>query len=328
MCTSIVYENKANNFFLARTMDFSFPLGGSPIFIPKDYTFYADNDSKNFDVQYSFVGSGRHIEDYLFADGVNEEGLGVASLYFSDDANYTALDDEAEHFLAPHDVVAWLLSSFKTVVEVKKGIASQTIKAEECSVIGNVLPLHWIVSDQKGETIVIEPTKAGLIIYDNPVKVMTNSPDFSWHLTNLNQYNQLSNTTLKESSYHQFLAKGNGAGSGALGLPGDYTSISRFVRTAFISEHIEKVSGFEESINVITRLLSSVFIPKGIKKKENGKDDYTQFVSYMALNDCSYVINYYETNQLFKVDLKKMGRTQHEIKEFKCSKDLQIELLQ
>ena len=83
MCTSIVYENKTSNFFLARTMDFSFPLGGAPIFIPKDYAFYVDNDSKNFDVQYNFVGSGRHMEDYLFADGVNEEGLGCSlSIFF------------------------------------------------------------------------------------------------------------------------------------------------------------------------------------------------------------------------------------------------------
>lgn len=327
MCTSIVYENKDNHFFLARTMDFSFPIGGTPIFIPRAYSFYETNSLKQFKAQYGFVGSGRKVEDYLFADGVNEEGLGVASLYFSDDASYSKLDSDNSHYLAPHDVVAWILSSFKTVDEVREEIKKQIIIAEKCAVIGEVLPLHWIVSDKKGETIVIEPTKFGLKIYDNPVKVMTNSPDFSWHLTNLNQYNHLSNTAAKTSSYHQFLAKGNGAGSGALGLPGDYTSISRFVRTAFISESIEKVSGFEESVNVITHLLSSVFIPKGVKKKADGMDDYTQFVSYMALNDCSYVINYYESNQLFEVDLKKMVETQLKVKEFSFSKKVEINKL-
>ena len=191
---------------------------------------------------------------------------------------------------------------------------------EKNQLLGVVPPLHWIVSDKKGGCLVVEPVQSGIKIYDNPVGVMTNSPSFPWHLTNLNQYAHLSNTNNQNSTYHDFLAKGNGAGAGALGLPGDYTSISRFIRAAFMNQYIEKVNTTDESIYLMSQLLSSVTIPKGVKVKKNLEDDYTQFTSVMDVNHLSYTINYYENNLFYHIDLGKIVKEQKTPKEFDCSK--------
>lgn len=304
MCTSVIYENQNNEFFLARTMDFSIPLSGKPIFIPKDFVFYKAQSKKTFSSSYHFVGAGRLVDEYVFGDGVNEKGLSVASLYFSDDAVYQEPKNMNELQLAPHDVVAWLLGTCETVAEVTSKIKEISIVAEVSPVINGVLPLHWLVADKTGASIVIEPVKQGLEIYENTVQVMANSPSFPWHLTNLNQYPMLSNISAPSSNYHEFIAKGNGAGSGAVGLPGDYTSISRFVRIAFMNQYCEKGQTPEESINIISRMLSAVYIPKGVKLKSNGAIDYTQFTSFMDLERSSYVINYYENNRFLQIDLK------------------------
>lgn len=324
MCTSVIYENELNQFFLARTMDFTLPLGGKPIFIPTDYSFYKGNQ-KTFKSNFSFVGAGRLIDDYIFGDGVNESGLAVASLYFAADAVYEKGGESDTLELAPHDVVAWLLGNCETVDEVKSKIKEIKIVEEISPVIDGVLPLHWIVVDKSGKSIVIEPVATGLKIYENPVGVMTNSPSFPWHLTNLNQYVTVSNIEKKPIQFKEFTAKGNGAGSGMLGIPGDYTSISRFIRIAYMNQFIEKAKTTEESINVISRMLSSVYIPKGVKFKHNGMSDYTQFTSYMDLENTAYYINYYENNRFLKIDINDLKKKQKMPREFDISQDLIIE---
>lgn len=308
MCTSIVYENAVHDFFLARTMDFSIPLEGQPIYIPSGYSFYKKEEGKGFESIYSFVGAGRLFQEYTFADGINEAGLGIASLYFADDAYYEENKAIEGLSLAPHDVVAFVLGTCQTVEDVKEKIQGINIVPEDHLVINGVLPLHWIVTDKSGSSIVIEPVKEGLKIYDNPVGVMANSPNFPWHLTNLNQYAHLSNTSKQTGVYQEFIAKGNGAGSGALGLPGDYTSISRFVHLAFMNQYTEKVQSTEASIQMISRMLSAVYIPKGVKIKANGAIDYTQFTSFMDLSGATYYINFYETNRFNQLSLKDLAK--------------------
>ena len=321
MCTSIFYQNKQLDYFLARTMDFSLPLDGKPIFIPKNYAFYQEYPAKSFETTYSFIGAGCYAKEYLFADGLNEHGLGVASLYFSDDASYVTRKETGKDGVAPYDLVAFLLGTCASVQEVREKLDHVSLISEKNQLLDVVPPLHWIVADSEGECIVVEPIQSGIKIYDNPVGVMTNSPSFPWHLTNLNQYAHLSNTNNKVCTYQRFIAKGNGAGGGALGLPGDYTSISRFIRAAFMNQYIEKVDSTDESIYLMSQLLSSVTIPKGVKVKDDLKDDYTQFTSVMDVNHLSYTINYYENNLFYQIDLAKLAKEQETPKEFYCSKE-------
>ena len=321
MCTSIFYKNKQLDYFLARTMDFSLPLDGKPIFIPKDYNFYQNYPDRSFKTAYSFIGAGCHASEYLFADGLNEHGLGVASLYFSNYASYVNEKEEGKVGVASYDLVTFLLGTCRDVQDVKEKLSCVSLLKEKNNILNVVPPLHWIASDSEGSCIVIEPVASGVKIYDNLVGVMTNSPSFPWHLTNLNQYAHLSNTSSKTCKYQDYVAKENGAGSGALGLPGDYTSISRFIRAAFMNQYIEKVETTDESIYLTSQLLSSVAIPKGVKIKDNLKDDYTQFISVMDLNNLSYTINYYENNLFYQIDLNKLVKNQTTPKEFHCSKE-------
>lgn len=303
MCTSLVYQNKQNEFILARTMDFSLPLEGKPIFIPNDYAFYQNQPQKEFKNRFSFIGAGKLINEYIFADGVNSVGLSAASLYFSDDAVYEKKAPEEGKTIASHDMVAWLLGHCQTITDVKNKLPQLTLIEEESEVTGGVVPLHWLVADKSGASVVIESVATGLQIYDNPVGVMTNSPSFPWHLTNLNQYGNLSNTSSGKAEFKEFVAKGNGAGSGALGLPGDYTSISRFVRIAFMNQYAEKGENVLDSINIISRMLATVYIPKGVKIKTNGAIDYTQYMSFMDLSSSTYFINYYANNRFIEINL-------------------------
>ena len=325
MCTSIVYENNNQDFFLARTMDFSIPLDGKPIFIPKNYSFYEKQKEKNFTTQYDFIGAGKMVEEYMFADGVNEKGLSAASLYFSDDAVYSKSEHKNEVTLASHDVIAWLLGNCESVKEVKDKLTQMLIIEEVSAIVGGVVPLHWVVADKTGESVVIESVATGLHIYDNSVRVMTNSPSYPWHLTNLNQYAKLADTSSDKQSFKDFVAQGNGAGSGALGLPGDYTSISRFIRMAFVTEFAEKGNSSLESVNIISRMLAAVYIPKGIKRKKNGVIDYTQYMSFMDLSAKKYYINYYESNRFIEIELEKISKMYGEPKIFNMSHELKIE---
>jgi len=326
MCTSIFYQNRQLDYFLARTMDFSLPLDSKLIFIPQNYTFYQNKPVEAYKTSYCFVGAGCYASEYLFADGLNERGLGVASLYFSNDANYVDRKETGKKGVAPHNLVSYLLGTCANVQDVKEELANISLLKEKNQILDVVPPLHWIVSDSKGKCIVVEPVETGIQIYENTVGVMTNSPSYPWHLTNLNQYVNLSNKNDKVCNYQEFVAKGNGAGAGALGLPGDYTSISRFVRAAFMNQYIEKVNSADESIYLMSHLLSSVTIPKGVKEKEDSKDDYTQFTSVMDISHLSYTINYYENNVFNQVNLKKLINEKTP-QEFNCSKEVTINQL-
>ena len=253
MCTSLTYENSRGDQFLARTMDFAFELGGQPIFMPRNQTI--KGDAGEFTTKYGFIGAGRNLSHYMFVDGVNEFGLGVAALYFPEYAAYQKVAPADKLGLAPHDVTAWALGNAKSVADLRELVKTIQILDIPVALLGITTPLHFIFSDPTGDTAVLEATSADLQLIDDPVGVMANAPQLSWHLQNLSTYGTMQAAERPLHDYEGLELKTQGPGTGALGLPGDYTSPSRFVRTVYNKHYSIKTDNTPDTLNLLQHLL-------------------------------------------------------------------------
>lgn len=296
MCTSLTYENGRGDHFLARTMDFAFELGGQPVFMPRHQTIHGD--AGDFTTKYGFVGGGRNLGHYVFVDGVNEFGLGAAALYFPQYAKYQTEAADDKLGLAPHDFTAWAMGNAKSVADLRELVKTVQLLDIPVSLLGLTTPLHYIFSDPTGDTAVLEATDDHLQLIDNPVGVMTNAPQLSWHLQNLSTYGTMQAAERPLHDYMGMELKTQGPGTGALGLPGDYTSPSRFVRTVFNRHYSETAVDTPTALNTLQHLLDSVTIPKGVKLKPDGNSDYTQYRGYMSLDERAYYMEPYDNLEL------------------------------
>lgn len=296
MCTSLTYENSRGDHFLARTMDFAFELGGQPIFMPRQQEI--SGDAGTFTTKYGFIGAGRNLSHYIFVDGVNEFGLGAAALYFRGYAKYQQSAPADKLSIAPHDVVAWTLGNAQSVADLRELVKHIQILDVPVSLLGLTTPMHFIFSDPTGDTAVLEATSADLHLIDDPVGVMANSPELSWHLQNLSTYGtlQAAERPLQDRLGYQLPTQG--PGTGALGLPGDYTSPSRFVRTVFNKHYSEAAADTPSTLTTLQHLLDGVTIPKGVKLMADGTSDYTQYRGYACLDDRAYYMEPYDNQEL------------------------------
>ena len=303
MCTSLTYQTTTGDQFLARTMDFAFELGGRPVAVQRGHHFVSVTNSTGFDAPYSFVGTGRNLNGYVFVDGVNEHGVSAAALYFAGQAHYADAAVDGMVNLAPPELIMWVLGNVKSVAELGDRLSELNITEAAAPLLNIVVPLHWIISDQSGTTYVLEQEDDGMHFIKNPVGVMTNTPDFNWHLKNLSNYVQLQPTPHPDRQYGDLNVSAFGPGTGALGMPGDYTSVSRFVRTVFMREHTDAVATDAEAINALSHMLNSVEIPKGVKIKADGSTDYTQYRAYMSMNEPAFYMQPYADQSITRVAL-------------------------
>ncbi|MGG5372202.1 choloylglycine hydrolase family protein [Enterococcus sp. AZ196] len=320
MCTSLTLTNNSQHHFLARTMDFGFQLEGRPVVIPRNYTWKKQFDGTR-NTKYGFLGTGRNLGEYFLADGVNEKGLAIAELYFLDEAKYSSEVGEEQVNLAPHEFIIWLLGENASIAELRERITEVNIVEKEIPVLGFVPPLHYIVTDKTGETVVIESDSGKLVIKENPVGVMTNSPEFEWHVKNLNNYLSIqpNNFPNKKIATHEI--KPFGQGSGTYGLPGGYTSPERFVRTVYLRALTESGNTAADSLNAIFKILDNVTIPKGVNIKNDGAIDYTQYRAVFDVSNTTYYFNPYENQEVFEITLNEELLNKKEPVEFKYTTD-------
>ncbi|WP_139653549.1 choloylglycine hydrolase family protein [Raoultibacter phocaeensis] len=302
MCTSFTYKDKTQANALARTMDFAFVLDPDAVLIPRAYRWKAEVDGVERETAYAFAGLARNDKEFVFADGVNEKGLCCAALYFSGFAYYESEAARDAVNLAPHEVVFWLLSAFATTEEAIAGLSGARVVDIPIQLLGLTPPLHWIITDASGRTAVIEPVEDGIQIYDNPLGVMSNAPEFPWHVTNIRNYigvnpNPTKPLVLDGVSFTQF-----GQGSGTFGLPGDYTPPSRFLRVLFGKKTALASENEADAMTAIVHLLSTVDIPKGSVATDHGVD-YTQHSSIMFCETGRYCFRTYDNSQICMIDL-------------------------
>lgn len=289
MCTAIRYKN-----YFCRNMDFDTEYNEQFVFMPRNYllTF---RSAKSINRHYAVLGIGLQKEDYpLYFDAVNEKGLAMAGLNFPKEALYREPKANKEN-IASFEIIPFILSQAKTVTEAKELIKKINITNAAFSAKYPPSPLHWIIAD-KDSSIVIEASQKGLKIYRNPADVLTNSPTFDIQLFNLSNYSRIS-PKFEENSFSKKLSlTPYSLGMGGLGLPGDYSSMSRFVRACFLLHNTPKLEENEISAHCF-RLLNSVAMPKGAVLCDSGEFEYTQYSCVADLERLNYkYITYNDLN--------------------------------
>lgn len=301
MCTAAVYATR--DLYFGRTLDYEFSYGEEITITPRRYPFSfrkADTISQHF----AIIGTAFVAQDYpLYFDAVNEKGLCMAGLNFVGNAVYNKPVDGKDN-VAQFELVPWVLSQCKTVEEARALLGRINLTDDA---FGSELPpaqLHWIIAD-KVKAITVESTADGLKIYDNPVGVLTNNPPFDIQLFALNNYMSLSAGPPENAFSNKLGLTRYSRGMGAIGLPGDLSSQSRFIRAAFVKTNSVSGDSEEESVGQFFHILGSVEQQRGCCVLENGKHEITLYTSCCNADKGIYYYTTYTNRQITAVNMRK-----------------------
>lgn len=299
MCTAATY--KTNDFYFGRTLDYEFSYGDEITVTPRNYPF-SFRSGISSDKHYAMVGMAHVADNFpLYYDAVNERGLCVAGLNFVGNAFYRdPLPDKQN--VAQFELIPWLLSQCASVKEARGLLADINITNIPFSDKLPCAQLHWIIAD-KNEAITVESVKEGVNIYDNPVGVLTNNPPFAEQMFNLNNYMHLSASNPQNTFSDKLEMSCYSRGMGALGLPGDLSSQSRFVRAAFVKMNSLSGSGESESVSQFFHILGSVDQQRGCCHLGEGKYEITIYTSCCNADKGIYYYTTYDNHQISAVDM-------------------------
>lgn len=253
---------------------------------------------------YSLIGMGIVVDNYpLYFDATNEKGLSMAGLNFPEYAHFFSEAEDKDN-VTPFEFIPWILGQCQTVEEAKEFLAKLNLVNINFSDELPLSPLHWMIADQT-QSIVVESTKDGLNVFENPVGVLTNNPGFDYHLFNLNNYRHLSPVVSDNKFSNRLELKVYSRGMGGIGLPGDLSSTSRFVKAAFTK--LNSISGDSESESVgqFFHILKSVEQPKGLCDVGGGEYEFTIYSSCCNMDKGIYYYTTYDNSQIAAVDMHK-----------------------
>ncbi|MCH5165000.1 MAG: choloylglycine hydrolase [Clostridiales bacterium] len=301
MCTAIKFVSE--DFFFGRTLDNDCSYGEEVIITPRRKRF-SYRDAGTVQAHYAFIGVGCVIDDYpMYYDAVNEKGLAMAGLRFAGNAVYNKVQSGKDN-IAQFELIPWLLGGCATVPEAKRALSRMNFTDTPFKPELPVSPLHWIIAD-KHAAITVESTATGLHVYDNPVGVLTNNPPFPEQLFNLNNYMSLSPRPPKNEFSKKLNLTEYSRGMGALGLPGDLSSQSRFVRAAFTALNSTCCKTCDESVNQFFHILGTVEQTRGCCVMENGEYEVTIYTSCMDADKGIVYYTSYDNSRITAVDMHK-----------------------
>lgn len=300
MCTAIYYQT-GNNYF-GRNLDLEYRYHETVTVMPRKYQLTLRRQN-SIDTHYAMIGMATVSDSYpLYYDATNEYGLSMAGLNFPGNAVYYPYCPEKVN-IAPFELIPWVLSQCKNTTEARKLLYKVNILNVPFSDKFPLTPLHWIIADENC-CIVVEPLYDGLHIYDNPVRVLTNSPPFPYHLQNLCNYRGLSSANGNNTFTDRIDLLPYSNGLGTFGLPGDLSSASRFVRAAFVLHNSPKDPDHKSSISQHFHILDSVSQKKGCNKVD-GKDEITVYSSCCDTTRGIYYYTTYQNRQICAVDMNR-----------------------
>lgn len=299
MCTAATYHTKDHYF--GRTLDYEVSYGEEVVVTPRNYPFrFRHMGSLNS--HYAIIGMATVAGDYpLYYDAVNEKGLGIAGLNFPGNADYKPLAEGKDN-VATFELIPWLLGQCATVGEARVLLERMNLADTPFSPQFPVSPLHWILADPD-EAITVESVREGIRIYDNPVGILTNNPPFDYQMTNLTNYMSLSTEPPENHFSDRLELTPYSRGMGMLGMPGDLSSASRFVRAAFTKLHALSGETESESISQFFHILGSVEQPRGCVHMGEGKYEITIYTSCCNMERGIYYYTTYENSQITGIDM-------------------------
>lgn len=310
-CTGIKLVAKDGSFVAGRTLEFGIDLDTSVAIVPRGFPFVGTTPNGKgmaYKSKYGVVGAFAFNQPALL-DGLNEKGLAVGTFYFPGFAGYTTITPENQSkALSPIEFPNWILTQFATVEEVKAALASVVIAPTIDKVWGPAAaPFHYIVFDAQGKGLVIEPINGQLNTYDTVLGTFTNSPTFDWHMTNLRNYINLTPFNVKPLDIDGLVLAPFGQGSGMVGLPGDFTPPSRFVRAAIFSITAIAKDTAEESVLQAFHILNQFDIPVGSARAVENGVTYTDSTMITCVRDpqaLKYYFKTYDDQTIRVIDLK------------------------
>ena len=301
MCTAVTYKTK--DFYFGRTLDYDFSYGDEIAVTPRNFPFHFRNVCV-IKEHYAIIGAAHISNDYpLYYDAVNEKGLCMAGLNFVGNAHYRDKiqgKDNIEQF----EFIPWILCQCASVEEAKKLLGKINLDNEPFSEDMPLAQLHWIIADQEN-AVTVESVEDGLKIYDNPVGVLTNNPPFDEQMFQLNNYMSLSSKTPENCFSKKLPLHAYSRGMGALGLPGDLSSQSRFVRAAFVKMNSVSKESEYESVSQFFHILGAVDQQRGCCDVGGGKFEITIYTSCCNANKGIYYYTTYDNHQITAVDMYK-----------------------
>ncbi len=300
MCTAVTYGT-AGHFFMGRTLDYEFSYGEAVTVMPRRYPLRWRHGGETAE-HYAMIGMAHVAEGYpLYYDAVNERGLGMAGLNFVGNAVYGEAQS-GQDCVAQFELIPWVLSQCATVDEARALIDRLCLVGTPFSDRYPAAELHWIIADRSG-AIVLESTREGLQVYDDPAGVLTNNPPFDWHMTNLRNYMALSSRQPQCSFAPGLELDCYSRGMGALGLPGDVSSASRFVRAAFVRGNSRSDDTADAGICQIFHILGSVEQVRGCCEVAPGKYEITIYTGAWDADRGVYYFSTYEDSRRRAVDM-------------------------
>lgn len=318
-CTGITLSGEDGTLVFARTMEWgTFDLEGEFIVIPRGTELNATkmNDGKDglkWNAKYGVAGTSG-MGTLIMGDAVNETGLTVGTFYlpgYTEPQPYIA--DKAAISLSPTDVTLFLASQFSTIAEIREGLPKVRVVPVKDPIIGIVQPVHYVVTEAGGDAVVIQYIEGELTIFDAPLGVVTNAPNYDWHIDNLNNYLNLSAIALPAVELGGQSFAPLGAGSGMIGLPGDFTPPSRFVRAVAFTQTARPTEGGFDTVRETFRILDNFNIPIAAAEGAAGSDDLSTLIysatQWTVATDITNMRMYYHTQwnrDVRMVDLNKI----------------------
>jgi len=299
MCTAVTYETR--DFYFGRTLDYDFSYSEEVTITPRNFTL-PFRSREPMPQHYAILGMAHVLDEYpLYFDAVNEKGLAMAGLNFPGYACYQPVTEGKDN-IASFELIPWILGQCATVVQARMLLERLNLADTPFREDVPTSPLHWIISDHD-EAVTVEAVQEGLRVYDNPVGVLTNNPTFPEQLLQLNNFMNLS----PEEPQNRFSDKINlrpySRGMGAMGLPGDLSSQSRFVRAAFTKLNSLSGQSEGESVSQFFHILDTVSQTRGSCRLGEGRNEITLYASCCNTDKGIYYYKTYDNHQITAVNM-------------------------
>ncbi len=301
MCTAATYKTK--DFYFGRTLDYEFSYGDEIVITPRNYPF---NFSEKGEISshYAMIGMAHVAEDCpLYYEAVNEKGLGMAGLNFVGNAVYFDSKEEKDN-IAQYEFIPWVLSQCATVQQARELLYKINLTNKPFNEKLPLAQLHWLIAD-KNSAITVESVAEGLKIYDNPVGVLTNNPTFDMQMFSLNNYMHLTPQIPQNTFAKGLKLERYSRGLGAVGLPGDLSSQSRFVRAVFVKMNSVSGESETESVSQFFHILNSVDQQRGCCVLEEDKCEITIYTCCCNADKGIYYYTAYDNHQITAVDMNR-----------------------
>lgn len=319
-CTAFMVTAADGTRMCTRSMEFSMDLHYGIVVSPRALAYASPALDGTAGIawrnKYGFVGIYALGDNRLVSDGMNEKGLSFSALWYEADTRYQTVDPKQRKRALAYTLIGdWILGNFSSVKEVAVALRTVRLYGFALPAMNNMLlPLHFIVSDAAGGCIVIEYDKGELHIYDDKPGILTNGPDFPWQLNNLRLSAGMTNTTQRNIDFAGLHQASIGHGAGYIGLPGDYTPPSRFVRMAVLTHFARPAGNAAEALNLSRHIIDNVDIVDGTIVDKNARGEIvsretTQWTVFKDLTGRVLYFYTYENPSMRMIDLKRLRFT-------------------